>query len=307
VRREIWITGGTGFFGRHVAAVLGDRACATGKSEVDLLDFGAVREFARRGQFRTIVHAAGFVGGVQLMAANQDRMYEENVRMGQHVIQAAAEQGLRLLLIGSAACYSQAAPIPTAEEWLFEGEVDENSRGYAEAKRRLLAMAGEVEGQKGYSYCCLVPATMYGPGLALEPSRSNVIAGLTLRALESARSGSADLEVWGTGEDTRDFLFVEDAVEAAERALERWHPREAFNIGSGRETPIRDLAGMVAKEAGFAGELVFRPSGSATVSRRVLEVEKAGRDLGFRARTSLGDGLKKTVAWIRRQWESGKA
>jgi len=257
-----------------------------------------VEEFVRNGDFDQIVHAAGFVGGMQLMKSEPERMYGENFRMGQNVLNAASKRGnVRVTLIGTALCYPEGAPVPTPESEVFKGNLHGDAAAYAQSKLDLLTVAREREAPHTY----LIFTNMFGPGNHLEPERSNVIASLFLRAEIAKRQNDRTLTVWGTGSETRDFLYVEDAARALEISLKENADGEVFNIGSGKETTIRELAERICEIVGFDGELVYDPSKGGGANRRCLDMMKTEKYLGFKATTSLEDGLKKTYAWIKTQ------
>ena len=292
---KLWITGGTGFFGSHIAERLGARAIVTTRKEIDLLDKRKVEEFVRNGDFTQIVHAAGYVGGMQLMKSDPERMYEENFRMGQNVLEAAASKGgMHVALIGTALCYPEDAPVPTPESALFKGELQRDTAAYAQSKLDLLEFARERKIPHTY----LIFTNMFGPRNHLEPERSNVIASLFLRAMRAKRQNEEALTVWGTGDETRDFLYVEDAARAVEMALDKKWGEEVLNLGSGRETSIAELARLICDIVDFRGKLVFDPSKGGGASRRCLDASRAEQELGFKATTSLEDGLQRTNIWI---------
>lgn len=295
---KVWITGGTGFFGRHIAARLGDRAIVTNREELDLLDVGAVTEFVGRGDFKEIVHAAGFVGGMQLMKNEPVRMFDKNFRMGENLINAAVRKGgMHVVLIGTALSYPEESPIPTPETALFQGDLQKDTAAYGEAKLALLKLARE----KALAFTYLIPTNMYGPGNHLEPERSNVIASLFLRVVNAQQNNELEFVVWGEGTETRDFLYVEDAAQAVQMSLERKPNGEVLNLGSGKETSIAELAQLICSIVGFKGKLVFDPSKGGGAKRRCLDPRRAEQVLGFKATTSLEVGLRKAFDWIRTQ------
>lgn len=296
---QVWITGGTGFFGTHIAKRLGSSVRITTRSEVDLLDRVAVERFLQSGNFKQIVHAAGFVGGMQFMKRQPKRMYDENFRMGENIIKSASEKsGIHLVLIGTGLCYPENAPVPTSESSLFKGELQPDTAAYAQAKLDLLTLAQE---SPILSFTYLIHTNMFGPGNHLEPERSNVVASLILRAIEAKRDNRETLTVWGTGDETRDFLYVEDAANAVELALKQDCRNEVINVGSGKEISISELAKVVCDTVGFEGKIVYDPSKGGGAARRCLDTSKAEKLLRFKATTSLDDGLKRTYEWIRKR------
>lgn len=299
--KRVWVTGGTGFFGGHIARRLGDRAIVTSRHEVDLLDLDQVERFLRQNPVDAIVHAAALVGGIQFHSAHPGRVASDNLRMGLNVLDAAARHRKpHVVLISSACVYADTVPIPMKEADIPSGTPGEPTGPYGIAKRTLHTVAHGLEREFGLSSTILIPINLYGPGDHFEEARSHVVPALLKRAIEARDRGAQELVVWGDGSQTRDFLYVEDAAEGVERALNPVHAGQEFNLGSGRETSIRELAETIRRAVGFGGELVFDASKPGGSPRRALDPMKAAKSLGFQARTELEEGLRKTLAW----WES---
>jgi GDP-L-fucose synthase len=295
---DIWITGGAGFFGRAIAAQLGSRARVTRRAEVDLLDLEATCRFVEGGGFDGVVHAAGFVGGIGLNQAHPGRMASENLRMGLNLLEAAARRrGLHVVIVSTVCVYPEAAPIPTPETAMFDGFPSEVTSFYGLAKRMLLTVAEGLRRESGLSYTYLVPTNLYGPGDHFEEEKSHVVPALIQRAVAARDQGAGELVVWGDGSQTRDLLYVEDGARGVEKALDRARSGGVYNLSSGRETSIRELAETICRLVGFAGRLVWDPTKPGGAPRRALDPGKARRELGFAATTGLEDGLRRTISW----------
>lgn len=299
---QIWVTGGTGFFGRHIAKRIGERAIVTGSKDVDLLDFGQVEAFLREHPVESIVHAAARVGGIHFHLAHPGQVAADNLRMGLNVLEAASQIDLpHVILISSACVYDDATPIPMPETAIHQGSPGGPTGPYGVAKRTLHVVAKALRRERSLPYTVLVPINLYGPGDHFEEDRSHVVPALLKRSMEAQAGGSPELVVWGDGTATRDFLYVEDAAEAVELAVEMGPSAEEFNLSSGRETSIRELAETICQVVGYEGRLVFDPSKPGGSPRRALDPAKAAEILGFRARTSLEEGIQKTVDWLEKQ------
>ncbi len=294
---KIWITGGTGFFGRHIAARLGGGALATSSREVDLLDRDATERFVARGDFDTIVHAAGFVGGIGLNQQHPGRMGTDNLRMGLNVLEAAARHRCHVVVVSTVCVYPEHAPIPTPESAIFDGAPSEVTSFYGIAKRTLLTIAEGLRREHGLSYTYVIPTNLYGPGDHFEDERSHVVPALVKRALAAVAEGADELTVWGDGTQTRDLLYVEDAARGVERALARSTCGGVFNLSSGKETTVRELAETICRLVGFRGRLAWDVSKPGGAPRRALDPARARAQLGFEATTSLEDGLRRMIAW----------
>jgi GDP-L-fucose synthase len=294
----IWITGGSGFFGRTIAARLGGRALVTPRSEVDLLGLASTRRFVDRGGFDAIVHAAGFVGGIGLNQQHPGRMATDNLRMGLNLLEAAALRGgLHVVIVSTVCVYPESAPVPTPETAMFDGFPSEVTSFYGIAKRTLLTLAEGLRREHGLSYTYVIPTNLYGPGDHFEEEKSHVVPALIKRALAARDARAPELVVWGDGSQTRDLLYVEDAADGIERALERSRSGGVYNLSSGVETSIRTLAETICRLVGFEGRLVWDPSKPGGAPRRALDPDRARRELGFAARTQLDEGLRRTIDW----------
>jgi len=297
---DVWITGATGFFGRAIAARLGRRAVLTQRSEVDLLDREATQRFVAGGDFADIIHAAGFVGGIGLNQAHPGRMAADNLRMGLNVLEAASRRrGVHVAIVSTVCVYPESAPVPTPETAMFDGFPAEVTSFYGIAKRTLLTVAEGFRREMGLSFTYLVPTNLYGPGDHFEEEKSHVVPALIRRAMAARDSQADSLVVWGDGTPTRDLLFVDDGAAGVERGLDRAHTGKVYNLSSGVETSIRQLAETICRLVGFRGRLEFDPSKPGGAPRRALDPGRARRDLGFEPRVGLEEGLARTIEWYR--------
>ncbi len=297
----VWVTGGKGFLGRRISEALGRRAhVAPGRDEVDLLDAIQVRDFLASRPVAAIVHAAGFVGGIGLHRAHPGRVALENLRMGLNVLDAAAKRrGVRVCIVSTVCAYPESAPVPTPESAIFDGYPAEDTAHYGLAKRALLTVADGLRREFGLPYSYVIPTNLYGPGDHFDEARSHVVPALIRRAIEARAAGARTLTVWGDGTPTRDLLFVDDAARGIVAALEPEADGEVFNLGSGREVTIRELAEAIVEIVGFEGEIVWDPTKPGGAKRRALDPAKAARILGFGASVGLREGLRRTVDWYR--------
>lgn len=294
----IWITGGGGFFGPHIAKRLGGRALVTARAEVDLLDRASTSDFVNGGRFTSIIHAAGFVGGIGLNQEHPGRMAADNLRMGLNLLEAAARRGgMHVVIVSTVCVYPEKAPIPTPERVMFDGFPSEVTSFYGLAKRTLLTLAEGLRRELGLSYTYVIPTNLYGPGDHFEDEKSHVVPALIKRAVAARDARSPELVVWGDGSQTRDLLYVEDAAIGIEAALDRSSAGGVYNLSSGVETSIRQLAETICRLVGFEGELIWDASKPGGAPRRALDPAKARAELGFEARTGLEEGLRRTIQW----------
>ncbi len=145
----------------------------------------------------------------------------------------------------------------------------------------------------------LLPVNLYGPGDNFDPNTSHVIPALTKKCLDAIEEGARNIEAWGTGNATREFLYVDDAAEGIVLAAEKYDGRDPINLGSGHEISVRDLMSLIARETGFTGQVLWDTTKPDGQPRRALDTTRAEKLLGFRARTNFVDGLRRTIDWYR--------
>lgn len=295
---KLLLTGASGFFGSHLQRAFADRALLTPRSaELDLNDRNATLAYFEAHRPAQVVHAAGFVGGIGLNKAHPGRMVTDNLRMGLNLLEGAAKVGSRVAIVSTICVYPADAPTPTPETAMFEGYPAEDTAFYGIAKRTLLTVAEGLAREGGLDYRYLIPTNLYGPEDYFDEAKSHVVPALIRRAVQAKRDGAEELVVWGDGTQTRDLLYVEDAAQAVKLAMGPEASRGVFNLGSGRETSIRQLAQAICDAVGFEGRLVFDATKPGGAPRRALDGGKAAATFGFRPDVHLEEGIGKTVAW----------
>ncbi|MGI9625563.1 MAG: NAD-dependent epimerase/dehydratase family protein [Longimicrobiales bacterium] len=301
--RPVLVTGGTGFLGSHVVArarAAGRAVVGVGRADGDLLDLPQAERLLRGVRPRAVIHLAALVGGIGIHHSRAGELVRDNVLLGLNVLEAARLAGVQnVILAGTAAAYPASAPVPSKEEDLDQGLPAGSSRPYAMAKRTVEEAHRGYRSQYGLSGGTLVLTNLFGPGDHFGAEASHVVAALVPRFVDAADSGDSTVRVWGTGLPTRDFLYVEDGAEAVLRAVDVLDSEVPVNVGSGRETSIAELARAVALAAGFKGAIDFDTTKPDGAPRRALDVGRAEEVLGFKAETTLEDGLRRTVASYR--------
>lgn len=295
---KILVTGGSGFVGAHLVArlkSLGHEVIAPTRRWFDLLDPKQAKHWLDFDN-EIVIHLAATVGGIGFNQKNPIRCLNENLMMSTNVFQAMeSNPPKKFIALGSVCAYPKFTPTPFKEEDLWNGYPEETNAPYGLAKRMLLTQC-QAYRQAGLNAVYLLPANMYGPEDHFDLEDSHVIPALIRKCVEAKESGQS-VKLWGSGKATRDFLYVEDCVEAIIRAITSYDSGEPVNIGTGVETSIYEIACMIAEIVGLpTSRFVFeseRPDGQP---RRVLDVTKA-KEFGFEVETSLVDGLKKTVEW----------
>jgi GDP-L-fucose synthase len=301
---RIVVAGGTGFLGRHVMRAFADRGyrqvATFGSRDYDLTrEADAARMFADL-EPEVVVHLAAVVGGIGANRRNPGTFFFKNLMMGTLLLEHARLAGVRRFLsVGTICSYPKFTPVPFREEDLWNGYPEETNAPYGLAKKMLLVQSDAYVREFGFDAINVLLVNLYGPGDNFDPETSHVIPALIRKCVEAADSGAREIEVWGTGRATREFLYVEDAAQAIVTALEKLATSDPVNIGAGSEISIRELAERIAKLSGFGGELRWDPSKPDGQPRRCLDTSRAKELLGWSARIPLDEGLRRTIAWYR--------
>jgi GDP-L-fucose synthase len=302
--RRVIVTGCGDFLGSLVAEYLRVLGCRQvffpSEREYDLTSQADVRRLFGVGKPDVVLHLAEQVGGI---GANRDRpgeFYYTNLMMSALMIEEARKGGVgKFVQMGSITSYPRYTPVPFREEDFWNGYPDESNAAYGIAKKAPLVQLQAYRAQYGFCGIYLVPANLYGPRDDFHPATSYVIPALIRKMVEATEAGEQAVTVWGSGQASREFLYVDDCARAVLLAAEHYEGPDPVNVGTGREVKIATLASMIAEQVGFEGELVFdrtRPEGQP---RRCLSTAKAQQLFGFVARTSLREGLAETIQWYR--------
>lgn len=266
--------------------------------EVDLRDQKAARTFFSQERPEYVFLAAARVGGIHANMTHPAEFIYDNLMIQTNVLhEAYLNKVKRLLNLGSSCVYPKFCPQPMKEEYLLTGKLEPTNEAYAVAKLAGLAMCQAYHQQYNLDFIAVMPTNIYGPGDNFDPLESHVIPALIRRFHAAQVKGEPETVIWGTGTPRREFLFVDDLAEACLFLMQNYQEAGIINVGIGQDLTIRDLALMVAEIVGFQGRLVFDPSYPDGTPRKLLDVSRIRR-LGWRARTSLQEGLQKTYAWF---------
>jgi GDP-L-fucose synthase len=307
--RRVVVTGGGGFVGTPLVARLHELGCAAvlapRRTEYDLTEQAHVRRLYEDARPDTVIHLAAEVGGI---GANQDRpgrFFYANAIMGVMLIEEARRAGLeKFVQLGTICAYPKDTPVPFREDDLWDGYPEETNAPYGVAKKALLVQLQAYRAEYGFNGIYLLPVNLYGPGDNFDLETSHVIPALIRKMVEARDAGVDQVLIWGTGEASREFLYVDDCVRAILLAAEHYDGSDPVNLGTGSEIRIRALAEIIAEVTGYGGELVFdttRPDGQP---RRCLDTSRAASLFGFRAGVSLREGLDRTTRWFLDNLES---
>ena len=300
--KKIMVTGGSGFLGSHVVERLQKEGCrriiVPRSSEYDLRDPLASKKLIANTRPDLIIHLAASVGGIEANRKNPGSFFYDNLSMGIHLMEAARRgQVEKFVVCGTICSYPKFASVPFREEELWDGYPEETNAPYGLAKKMLLVQSQAYRQQYGFNSIFLLPVNLYGPRDNFDLETSHVIPALIRKCLEAKKQKQDFITVWGTGQPTREFIYVEDAAEAIVLAAERYDGDMPVNIGTGEEISIKDLAELIAELTGFSGEIRWDTEKPDGQPRRCLNVEKAKDFFGFEAKVSLREGLGKTIEW----------
>ncbi len=300
--QRVVVTGGAGFLGRFVVERL--RNCGDleifvpRQEEYNLVEADDIKRLLKQTQPDLIIHLAAVVGGIGINQKNPGKFFYDNLMMGVQLIEQARLHGVnKLVALGTVCAYPKVTPTPFREDDLWDGYPEETNAPYGLAKKMMLVQSQSYREQYGFNSIFLLPANLYGPGDNFNLETSHVIPALIRKCLEARDAGAPFIEAWGTGDASREFLYVEDCAEAIVRAAATYNESDPVNIGSGSEIQIRDLMRLLARLTRFEGEVRWQHDKPDGQPRRRLDVSRAFEKFGFRARTQLEDGLKRTIDW----------
>lgn len=304
--KSIVVTGGAGFLGSEVVRRLEAAGCrkivVPRSREFDLTQEGAIRRLLELAQPDLVLHLAAVVGGIGANRLHPGEFFYKNLIMGTQLIEMSRQYKVsKFVAIGTICSYPKFTSVPFKEEELWNGYPEETNAAYGLAKKMMLVQSQSYRQEYGFNSIFLLPVNLYGPGDNFDLQTSHVIPALIRKCLEAKQRGDSEIEVWGTGKVSREFLYVADAAEGILLAAEHYNRSEPVNLGVGREILIKDLVHLISDLTGFRGSIRFDPSRPDGQPRRCLNSDRAEKEFGFKARTSLEEGLRKTIDWYCKQ------
>ncbi|MCQ4333136.1 GDP-L-fucose synthase [Natronomonas sp. F2-12] len=301
--RTVMVTGGSGFLGKHLVEDLESRSddveiFVPRSNEYDLRKKADIKRAFEDSSADTVIHLAATVGGIGANRENPGRYFYDNAVMGIQLIEQARQYGVeKFTILGTICAYPKHTPVPFKEQNLFGGYPEETNAPYGIAKKALLTQSKAYRKQWNFNSIYLLPVNLYGPRDDFDLETSHVIPAIIRKCIEARERGNDAITAWGTGEPTREFLYVKDAAEGILDATERYNASDPVNLGSGEEISIRKLINIIADQTGFEGDIEWDTSKPDGQPRRKLDTTRAKERFDWEASTAFREGLQATIEW----------
>jgi GDP-L-fucose synthase len=302
--KKILVTGGAGFLGQEVVQQLLAQGADTDKisiprsKEYDLCEMANCKAVVANQDI--VIHLAAHVGGIGLNQQKPAELFYDNLMMGTQLIHAAYQAKVaKFVCVGTICAYPKFTPVPFREEDLWNGYPEETNAPYGVAKKALLVQLQAYRQQYGFNGVYVLPVNLYGPNDNFDPASSHVIPALIRKVDEAQKRDDKTLPVWGDGSPSREFIYAADAAKGIVLATLGLENSEPINLGTNFEITIKDLIELICKLMEFKGGIVWETDKPNGQPRRCLDTQKAEAAFGFKATTSLRDGLKQTIDWYR--------
>ena len=297
---KVAVAGGFGFLGSNIVKRLQRRyepLPFSRRTGVDIRSFDQINEFLAQKRPEVVVNCAAHVGGIAYNALAPIEVYEDNLLIGFNLVRACYLNGVgKLVNIMPNCTYPGVAEVYTEDEW-WQGQMHETVLTYGMPRKAVWVQCWAYKQKYGFNSIHLVLPNLYGPGDHFDPVRSHALGALINKIVEANVRNSPTVQIWGTGNPVREWGYVEDAAEGIIIAMERYDNIDILNLGEGRGYPVKETAEMIKEAVGWEGEFVFdltRPDGAP---RKILDVKKMQQLLGWKPKTPIREGIRKTIKW----------
>ncbi len=300
--KKILVTGGAGFLGSFIVEKLMERGMPRQNIIIPRSGEADLRKWENCWRVvedvDIVIHLAGKVGGIGFNRGNPGILFYDNAIMGIQMMEAARQSGVeKFICLGTVCAYPKFTPVPFKEDNLWDGYPEETNAPYGLAKKMLLVQAQAYRQQYGFNAIYLLPVNLYGPRDNFDPKSSHVIPALIKKMVDAKDKGIDEVVIWGTGNASREFLYVKDCAEGILLAAERYNKPEPVNLGVGKEIKIKDLVELIVELSGFKGKITWDTTKPDGQPRRCLDTSRAEKEFGFKATTDFREGLKKAIEW----------
>mgnify|MGYP001406636653 FL=1 len=301
--KNVTVTGGNGFLGKHLTKALEGKKpkkiSVVRHQDYDLVNNNDVIKMYKDQKPDVVFHLAATVGGIGINKKNPGKFFYENAIMNLQVIHNAYLNNVeKIISIGTVSVYPENSAVPFIENDIWKGYPEDTNAPYGIAKRIMHTHSLSYRKQYDFNSIMLILTNLYGPMDNFKKESSHVVAALIQRFFEAKKNKIKEVSVWGNGNSTRDFCYIEDIVSGIILAAEKYNESKPINLASGKETTIKEVAEIIKKEIGFDGKIKWDENMPIGPNRRNVSIELARKKIDFDPQISLEDGIKKTVDWF---------
>ena len=301
--KHILVTGGNGFLGKQVVKFLEKindvKIVIPTSKEFDLRNIENCKQVVKN--IDVVFHLAAHVGGIGLNREKPAELFYDNLMMGTQLLHEAKISGVKkFIALGTICSYPKFSSVPFLENDIWNGYPEETNAPYGLAKKMLLVQSKAYRQQYGFSSIVVIPTNLYGPEDNFDPSSSHVIPALIRKIFLAKKNNSDEIEVWGDGTPTRDFLFVEDAANGIINAAKFYDNEEPLNLGSSQEISIKHIVEQISEILDYEGSIKWNKEKPNGQPRRCVSYERAKEIINFEPKMNFNQGLKLTIEWFLR-------